>query len=415
MREGWKKYKLGDLIDIKHGYAFKGECFSEQPTPDILLTPGNFKIGGGFKNEKFKYYKGEYPEDYILKAGDIVVTMTDLSKEGDTLGYSALVPNDAPNRFLHNQRIGLVQFKTDDCDKLFLYWLLRTKTYQTFIVNSATGSTVKHTSPTRIQEFEFEAPDLHSQRRIAAILSAMDEKIELTRQTNQTLEFISQALFKEWFVDFNFPDAVGEMQDSELGLIPVGWRVEQIANLFEVKDGTHDSPKQTDSNYYLITSKHLKNGVIDFNCAYKISDDDYHAINKRSKVEYLDILYSMIGTVGNILVVGQKNINFTIKNIGIFKTSQNTNLALYINSYLREIYSQTYFTERQSGSTQQYVTLRTLRELPVIVPDDIILNKFNNIAKPAFEVIQKNYNEIEALIQLRDNLLPKLMNGEIEA
>jgi hypothetical protein len=86
-------------------------------------------------------------------------------------------------------------------------------------------------------------------------------------------------------VDFRFPGATGEMQDSELGPIPKAWRVEQIANLIDVRDGTHNSPKQIDSNYYLITSKHLKNGVIDFNSAYRISDRDYHEINKRSKVE----------------------------------------------------------------------------------------------------------------------------------
>ena len=167
----WKTYRLGDLITVKHGFAFKGEYFSDEPTRDILLSPGNFKIGGGFKSDKFKYYKGDFPKDYILKEGAIIITMTDLSKAGDTLGYSAKIPPHRGINYLHNQRLGLVQFKNNDIDPDFLYWILRTQPYQYYIVGSATGSTVKHTSPTRICDYEFEAPiDKSTQTKIAQIL-----------------------------------------------------------------------------------------------------------------------------------------------------------------------------------------------------------------------------------------------------
>ena len=131
----WKEYSLDELINIKHGYAFKGEFFSEEPTDDILLTPGNFAIGGGFKAQKLKYYNGDFPVDYILDENDVIVTMTDLSKEADTLGFSAKVPAWYGKRFLHNQRIGLVKLKTDDFDKDYLYWLMRTFSYQRFVAN----------------------------------------------------------------------------------------------------------------------------------------------------------------------------------------------------------------------------------------------------------------------------------------
>ena len=117
--------KLGDLVSIKHGFAFKGEFFSTHPTQYVLLTPGNFHIGGGFKSDKNKYYNGPIPSEYILKQDDLIVTMTDLSKEGDTLGYSALIPSDLKQKYLHNQRIGLVQInKPDLLDKHYLYWFL---------------------------------------------------------------------------------------------------------------------------------------------------------------------------------------------------------------------------------------------------------------------------------------------------
>jgi type I restriction enzyme S subunit len=153
---------LSDYIKIKHGFAFKGEDFSATPTPNVLVTPGNFSIGGGFKADKFKYYKGRVPEDYVLKENDLVVTMTDLSVDADTLGYSALIPNDAKKRFLHNQRIGLVQERKKGIDFGYLYYLMRTRPYQKYVVSTASGSTVKHTSPDRIAGYEYEFPSRHA-------------------------------------------------------------------------------------------------------------------------------------------------------------------------------------------------------------------------------------------------------------
>lgn len=156
-QDTFQKCKVSDFIQVKHGYAFKGDSISEDETPNILVTPGNFRIGGGFKGSKFKYYNADIPSEYILKNSDIVITMTDLSKEGDTLGYPAITPKDPYHNFLHNQRIGLVQFSNEKI-KYWIYNLLLTQKYRAWILGSATGSTVKHTSPSRILEYEFLAP-----------------------------------------------------------------------------------------------------------------------------------------------------------------------------------------------------------------------------------------------------------------
>ncbi|WP_019217200.1 restriction endonuclease subunit S [Legionella tunisiensis] len=157
-------FQLGDLITIKHGFAFKGEYFSEKPTHYQLVTPGNFALGGGFQLGKGKFYSGPIPEDYILQTNDLIVTMTDLSKQADTLGFAAKVPKTEGTTWLHNQRIGLVQVKKDS--KLlpeYLYYLMRSDRYRQNIVASATGSTVKHTSPGRIYAYKFNLPSMDEQ------------------------------------------------------------------------------------------------------------------------------------------------------------------------------------------------------------------------------------------------------------
>jgi hypothetical protein len=83
----WNETSLAAVMDVKHGFAFPGESIRDEPPGEILLTPGNFAIGGGFKGDKFKYFDGEVPEDYVLKEGELVLTMTDLSKQADPLGY----------------------------------------------------------------------------------------------------------------------------------------------------------------------------------------------------------------------------------------------------------------------------------------------------------------------------------------
>ena len=258
----WRNVTLEDLIDIRHGYAFKGKFIHDEPQGDLLLTPGNFAIGGGFKHDKFKYYEGPVEEEYVLQKGDLLVTMTDLSKQSDTLGYPALVPASRDGRrYLHNQRLGKVVPKgTGELHIGFLYYLLCSANYRHEVLASATGTTVKHTSPDRIRRYRFSLPPLSEQRANAHVLGTLDDKIELNRRMNETLEAMARALFKSWFVEFEpvrakmdgrwrpgeslpglpadlyamFPD---RLVDSELGEIPEGWEVRALGSCFSLTMG----------------------------------------------------------------------------------------------------------------------------------------------------------------------------------
>jgi len=172
---------LGNYIDVVHGYAFDGDGITDSENDPVLVTPGNFEIGGGFKSDNKKHYHGDYPPEYLLKPGDLIVTMTDLSVSGDTLGYSALVPDDG-NIYLHNQRIGKIVLKSEKMDKVFLYFLLRTKEYQHYIVSTSTGTAIHHTSPSSIKTFKFKLLPIDQQRKIASILYSLERlSIEIAK------------------------------------------------------------------------------------------------------------------------------------------------------------------------------------------------------------------------------------------
>ena len=139
---------------------------------------------------------------------------------------------------------------------------------------------------------------------------------------------------------------------------------------YNVTDGTHDSPKPKEEGYYLITSKHLKDNGIDFASAKKISEEDYLKVIQRSKVEQYDILYSMIGTIGNICQVKDEKVDFAVKNMGIFKMGGDELKSKWLYYWLKSPMSIHYVSSRLAGSTQSYLTLNSLREYPVLVPSN---------------------------------------------
>ena len=164
-----------------------------------------------------------------------------------------------------------------------------------------------------------------------------------------------------------------------------------------VTDGTHDSPKPKDKGHYLITSKHLKDNGIDFNSANYISEEDYIKIIARSKVEQYDILFSMIGTIGNIVQVKAEDVDFAVKNIGIFKMGKNRLKSSWLLYWLKSPCAHEYVSQRLAGSTQSYLTLSSLRKFPVLYPGDSKANKIVTILKSLDDKIAVNK-------QINDNL-----------
>lgn len=177
--EGWREVVLGKVLTIKHGFAFAGDGFGSDSSSPQVLTPRNFAVSGGFKHADAKSFEGDYPAEYLLNGGELVVTMTDLSKSVDTLGLLATLP--VGRAFLHNQRIGLVA-TGPEVDPKFLEYRLRGSDYRSHIVGSASGSTVRHTSPSRIYQFACSMPGLDVQRAIAEVLGALDDKIAANNQ-----------------------------------------------------------------------------------------------------------------------------------------------------------------------------------------------------------------------------------------
>lgn len=197
--EDWEERKLGEVIDIENGYAFKSEYFSDEEKRHIVLTPGSVKIGGGFQKDKGRYYdvSGVFPEKFIFKPGNIFITMTDLTPTAQSLGYPAIVPRD-DNVYLHNQRLGKIINTTTNPE--FLYTLLTTDTYHKEIVSSASGTTVKHSSVSKILDFKSAIPNIDEQKLIGSFFKELDNTIALHQRKLDFLKEQKKGFLQKMFV-----------------------------------------------------------------------------------------------------------------------------------------------------------------------------------------------------------------------
>ena len=244
-------------------------------------------------------------------------------------------------------------------------------------------------------------PSYARQCEIVESYRAITDRIALKRAENDNLEATVQAVFKSLLIDYEgaeYPDFV----EFEFGKYPSSWDLVDLDSVVDVRDGTHDSPSPTESGKYLITSRHLLPYAVDRSEAYFISEADFKKANERSKVEYGDILFSMIGTIGIITLITDKEIDFAIKNVGLFRTSQNPTIRYFILSYLKSKIVENYIASYMAGSTQSYVSLNALRKIPLILPTEDVLQYFEKQVTPLYAKMIENTHEIAKLSDLKN-------------
>lgn len=382
--EEWKECRLGDIVKINPTESLKKGTVAKTIGMDALQP-----YCRAIPSFSFEPYTGGTK----FKNGDtIMARITPCLENGKTAMINILDDNEIG--FGSTEYI-VFRAKNNITDPYFIYYLVTSDCIRNPAIKSMVGSSGRQRVQTNVvANLSINLPPLPTQQKIAAILSSLDDKIELNNKINTNLEQQAGALFKNWFVDC--------MNSTT-----------KMSDIIDVRDGTHDSPKPQESGYLLVTSKHLEAYSINPTDANFITKEDYDKINERSKVDNGDILLSMIGTVGIVSLVIDNPVTWAIKNMGLFKTSKVEDLKYYLLNYLKSDDVRNYIEQHLADSTQKYISLSELRNLPINIPEKNIREKFNNIVTPIYEQIVNNTNEIKNLKELRDTLLPKLMNGEI--
>lgn len=306
----------------------------------------------------------------------------------------------------------------EEFDKLFIKYVLQNKHFQSFINTNSSGTTIKNVNLGLIREYQFEAPiNINSQRKISSILSSLDEKIENNLQTSQTLEEIARTLFKEWFVDFNYPNADGFRKHSEFGEMPNDWNVTGIGEVCYVQNGyafkSNDFKEQGEVG--IIKIKNINDNVVDIEKTDFVDANVIDRLDKKFKVESGSLLIAMTGAeVGKIGLVPKTDKNLWLnQRVGMIKEKKPFgSLFMYLL-----LSSDTYYTAIQNsalGSAQPNISASAIESIRAIIPTADLIEQFGKVVNPLFEKILDNLAENETLKITRDNLLPKLISGEID-
>ena len=367
----WREVKLGDVADVIGGGTPSTKNYDFWNGDISWLTPKDLS---GYKERYIS--KGERnitvsglqnSSARILPKGTVLLTSR------APIGYLAI----AKQEVCTNQGFKSIVLKNGYLPEFFYYLL---KNNIEYIIGMSSGSTFSEISGTQVKNLEFKVPPLDVQKKIAGVLGALDDKIELNNKINQNLEAQAQALFKSWFIDF---EPFG-------GKMPNDWKIGKLGDIADITSGKRPLFKSNIKTSNALIPIVGASGVMGYTKEY---------------------LYN-----NKILVTGRVGTHGIIQRFN--KTcwpSDNTliissNFYEYVYNYLKIID----FSSMNRGSTQPLITQSDLKKCDIIIPSRLFLDKFEKNVSILFDLKDKNTQEIENLAELRDTLLPKLMNGEIE-
>lgn len=400
-------YRLKDFIQFNPKEKLPKGAIARKITME-QLSPNNRYV----ESNIFEEYKGGSK----FRNGDtIMARITPCLENGKTAYITSLNENELA--FGSTEFIVFRKIEGKSNSK-YIYYLLKTPQIRDIAIKSMVGSSGRQRVQQNVLEnYEVLLPTLDKQIEIASILSSLDDKIELNRRINENLEQQAQALFKSWFVDFE-PFKDGKFVDSELGMIPEGWRVGTIGDYCKIRSGfAFKSSWWTERGVKIVKIKNISSsGILNMDdCSYVSKENVSKA--KEFSLKSGDILIAMTGaTIGKFcLVPALKEKIYVNQRVGKFFLGENPIMKIpFIHGLLKceNIISQ--IMNKGQGSAQPNISGNDIETIPIIYPPEDIILKYNELVSPYFSMIIENISACDFISQLRDTLLPRLMSGKLE-
>lgn len=415
MTSSWPLVRLGDFLHVKHGFAFRGEHFGDKGDY-IVLTPGNFFDEGGFKPKSGaeKYYTAQPLGEYVLGRDDLVIAMTEQVQ--GLLGSSALIPREGV--YLHNQRIGLVEL-SPGVDRRFVYYLFNTSIVRDQIQATASGSKVRHTAPARVESVQVRLPQLDTQRKVAAILSAYDNLIDNNMRRIEILEEMAQRIYREWFVELRYPGQTAEILKAKAGDVPKGWRVAQMREIATISRG--QSYRSTD------IAAHGGVPFVSLKCISR--DGGFRAVGIKAFVGRYDPQRTV--RTGDVVVavtdmtqerrivaraarIPRLGTDLAVMSMDLVKITPTSDVPVeYMYGTLRYSAFPDQVKQFANGANVLHLHPDRIGDYPVVVPPQALMHEYATHARPLFEQCDVLNSGVRTLQRTRDLLLPRLIAGEI--
>jgi type I restriction enzyme S subunit len=402
--EDWEVKKVEDLVTHKKGFAFKSVWFTDAGKRIVKVsdfTGNSIDISKSLFIDKERAMEFR---DFELVYQDLVIATVGSwpNNPASIVGKVVKVPKSAEGSLLNQNAVILRVKNRKQIDQLFLFYRLRNSDFSEYIVSGAQGSANQASITLRdIFGFEFGLPPIDERELIVKTLSDLDSKIELNLQMNKTLEAIGQAIFKHWFIDFEFPNEEGKPYKSSSGKmkwseelmedIPEAWEIKKLGEVADVNWGDLNTTKDA----------YTKDGF-----------DAYSASGLDGKMDHFDFDRS-----GIVLSAIGANCGQTWYATGKWSCIKNTIRVFSCTNQITTEYvfflthDENFWPRR--GSAQPFISQTDARDVSILIPAKKVVTEFTEIVLNPLNRIEENNKEIRNLAQIRDLLLPKLMSGEI--
>ncbi len=407
--EEWKKYKLEEIGTIVTGKTPSTKNPDNYGGDVHFITPGDLSTGNKhviYTNRNITSSGLSSIKGSMLPKGAICVSCI------GNLGYAGI----ATMQCASNQQINSIIVNPNHNPE-FIYYVIK-HMWPVFKCFEGQSTALSILNKSQFSKIEVALPNKKTQDRIASILSSFDDKIELNNRINHNLEEQAQALYKSWFVDFE-PFKGGKFVESELGMIPNGWRVAFLGELTHtITKGT--TPSSLGHSFesrgipFLKVESISENHTIDYSKIAFISQETNEVLS-RSIISSGDIVFSIAGSLGRFALIDDSSpkIMNTNQAVAIIRANQLKVSSLYLYSLFLGGWHQEYCQKNIQQAVQANLSLSTLRNMPIIIPDETSLNKYMAVVSALIETINHNNANSLVLSKLRDNLLPQLLSGEI--
>ena len=427
----WPTVQLGEVVDLLTGFPFKSDRYvNDSEAPRLLrgdnIAQGSLRWSGA---KRWSVEATDTVTQFWIREGDVVLAMDRPWIEAG-LKFSPVRKIDLPALLV--QRVARLRGSTR-LDTRFLNYVIGCHDFTEYVISIQTGTAVPHISARQIKEFEFSLPPLSEQRAIAHILGTLDDKIELNRRMNQTLEAMARALFKSWFVDFDpvrakmesrdtrlpqeiadlFPD---RLVDSELGNVPHGWSVASIGEISEVIDCLHSKkPGRTAEGKPLLQLWNIRDdGLTDMSDTYFIDEADYERWTSRIEVRQGDCVITNVGRVGAVSQIPPRLNAALGRNMTAVRCTTGFKLPTFlIEVLLSDAMRWEIDLKTDSGTILSALNVRNIPNLRFVRAPKLMLETYERIARPMRARMEANLEASRTLSALRDTLLPKLISGEL--
>ena len=398
----WKEVRLGDVCNIITGFPFPGKKYSKEGIRVVRgdnVTIGNLR----WDTEKDKRWNEPFDktEYYSLQANDIVIGM-----DGSRVGKNKARIKEEDLPLLLAQRVACVRHN-ELAEQDYLYYNIFSKKFIDYVNSIHTGSAIPHISQKQIEDYKILLPNLETQRRIASILSSLDRKIELNNKINADLEEMAQAIFKNWFVDFE-PFKDGKFVDSELGMIPEGWKVGRLTEIASYMNGLAMQkfpPENNEDSLPVLKIKELGQGFCGTDsdrCSCNIKDE--------CKIHNGDVIFSWSGTLlVDVWCGGDCGLNQHL-----FKVTSKDYPKWFYYYWTKHHLQEFIHIAKDKAVTMGHIKRGHLEEAMVAIPDNDSMEKAHELFEPILSKMISLRLENSRLSTLRDTLLPRLMSGELE-